>query len=95
MLTFMKTGDSLLMSLMKFSHVSRSVLYETVRIQLRYRNFSARWVKETATNWLNELAADFYDEGIVRLAQRLHKCLNSNGDYVKNKHVIPSNERLF
>jgi hypothetical protein len=46
-------------------------------------------VKETVTNWLNELAAVFYDEDIVRLAQRLHKCLNHNGDYVKNKHVIP------
>jgi hypothetical protein len=32
-------------------------------------------VKDTVTDWLNGLAADFYDEGIVRLVQRLEKCL--------------------
>jgi hypothetical protein len=30
--------------------------------------------------WLNGLAADFCDEGIAKLMQRLNKCLNRNGD---------------
>jgi hypothetical protein len=38
-------------------------------------------VKETVTDWLNGLAADFYDKGIVKLLQRLDKCMNHNGDY--------------
>jgi hypothetical protein len=40
-------------------------------------------VKETVTDWLNGLAADFCDEGIVRLVQRLDKCLSLNGDCVE------------
>jgi hypothetical protein len=31
-------------------------------------------------DWLNEVAADFYDEGIVKLVRRLDKCLNRKGD---------------
>jgi hypothetical protein len=38
-------------------------------------------VKETVSDWLNGLAADFYDEGIVKLVERLDKYLNHNGDY--------------
>jgi hypothetical protein len=40
-------------------------------------------VKETVTAWLNGLAAEFYDEGIVKLFSRLDKCLNLYGDYVE------------
>jgi histone-lysine N-methyltransferase SETMAR len=40
-------------------------------------------VKETDTAWLNGLAAEFYDEGIVKLLSRLDKCLNLYGDYVE------------
>jgi hypothetical protein len=40
-------------------------------------------VIETIIDWWNCLAADFYDEGIVKLVQRLDKCLNRNGDYVE------------
>jgi hypothetical protein len=40
-------------------------------------------VKETVTDWLNGLAADSYDEGIVKLVQRLDKCLDRNWDYVQ------------
>jgi hypothetical protein len=39
--------------------------------------------KETVTAWLNGLAAEFYDEGIVKLLSRLDKCLNLYGDYVE------------
>jgi hypothetical protein len=37
--------------------------------------------KETVTDWLNGLAADFYVEGFVRIVQRLHK---SQWNYVEN-----------
>jgi histone-lysine N-methyltransferase SETMAR len=40
-------------------------------------------VKNAATDWLNGLAANVCDKGIVKLAQRLDKCLNRNGDYVE------------
>jgi hypothetical protein len=40
-------------------------------------------VKQTVSGWLNGLAADFYDEGIVKLVQRLNKCLNRNGGYIE------------
>jgi hypothetical protein len=39
--------------------------------------------KKTVTNWLNRLAANFYDEVTVKLVQRLDKCLNCNADYVE------------
>jgi hypothetical protein len=45
-------------------------------------------VKETVTDWLNGLAVDVYDEGIVKLVQRLDKCLNCNGDYIENKYIL-------
>jgi hypothetical protein len=40
-------------------------------------------VKETVTGWLNGLAADFHDEGIMKLVQHLDKYLNRNGDYIE------------
>jgi hypothetical protein len=39
-------------------------------------------VKKIVTGWLDGLAAVCYDEGIVKLVQRLDKCLNHNGDTV-------------
>jgi histone-lysine N-methyltransferase SETMAR len=44
--------------------------------------------KETVTDYLNGLAADFYDVGINKLVQHLDKCLNHNGDCVGNKHML-------
>jgi hypothetical protein len=35
-------------------------------------------VNETVTDWLNGLAADLYDYGIVKLVQRLDKFLQCN-----------------
>jgi hypothetical protein len=40
-------------------------------------------MKETVTDWLNGLVADFYDERTVKLVQHLDKCLNHDGDYVE------------
>jgi hypothetical protein len=45
-------------------------------------------VKETVTDWLNGLTADFYDEGAVKHVQHPDKCLNSNGDYIDSKHML-------
>jgi hypothetical protein len=39
--------------------------------------------ERTVTDWLNGLAADFYDKGIVKLVQPLVKYLNHNGDYIE------------
>jgi hypothetical protein len=38
-------------------------------------------MKEMVTDQLNVLAADFYDEGMVKLVQHLNKCLNYNWDH--------------
>ena len=40
-------------------------------------------VKEEVKHYLNELAASFYDTGILKLSQRLEKCIEHNGDYVE------------
>jgi hypothetical protein len=44
-------------------------------------NNAHRWT-QVVMDWLNGLAADFYDEGIVKLVQSLNKCLNRNGNYI-------------
>jgi hypothetical protein len=36
-------------------------------------------VKDAIKEWLNGLAAEVYDEGIVKLLSRLDKCLNLYG----------------
>jgi hypothetical protein len=38
---------------------------------------------EDVTDWLRELAADFYGEDIAQLVQHLDRCLNCIGDYVE------------
>jgi hypothetical protein len=44
---------------------------------------TSKEVKETVTDWLNDLAADFCDKGIVKLLQCLDRCLTCSGDYVE------------
>jgi hypothetical protein len=44
---------------------------------------SVEEVKDDVKEWLNGLAAEVYDEGIVKLLSRLDKCLNLYGDYVE------------
>ena len=34
-------------------------------------------------NWLHNLAAPFFDEGLQKLVSRYDKCLNVNGNYVE------------
>jgi hypothetical protein len=40
-------------------------------------------VKDAVKEWLNGLAAEVYDEGILNLVTRYDKCVNVGGDYVK------------
>jgi hypothetical protein len=40
-------------------------------------------VKDAVKEWLNGVAAEVYDEGIVKLLSRPDKCLNLYGDYVE------------
>ncbi|KAJ4446914.1 hypothetical protein ANN_13615 [Periplaneta americana] len=40
-------------------------------------------LKKTVNTWLNELAAEEYNTGILKLVNRYDKCLNVGGDYVE------------
>jgi hypothetical protein len=40
-------------------------------------------VKETVTDWLNGVVANFYDEGIIKLVQCLKKYPKYNGNYIE------------
>jgi hypothetical protein len=40
-------------------------------------------VKKAGKDWLNGLAADFYDTGMQKLVTRYDKCLDLHGDYVE------------
>ncbi|KAJ4428840.1 hypothetical protein ANN_25833 [Periplaneta americana] len=43
---------------------------------------------KTVNTWLNELAAEEYNTGILKLVNRYDKCLNVGGDYVeKEEHL--------
>ena len=37
----------------------------------------------TVNTWLNELAAEEYNKGILKLVNRYDKCLNKLGDHVE------------
>jgi hypothetical protein len=39
-------------------------------------------VKTALQHWVKTLAADFFGEGIQKVAPRCDKCLNLGGDYV-------------
>ncbi|GBM35527.1 hypothetical protein AVEN_106756-1 [Araneus ventricosus] len=40
-------------------------------------------LENAVTTWLNELAAEEYDMGILQLVYRYDKCLNVGGDYAE------------
>ncbi|GBM15065.1 hypothetical protein AVEN_150084-1 [Araneus ventricosus] len=39
--------------------------------------------EKAVTTWLNELAAEEYDIGILKLVDKYDKCLNVGGDYIE------------
>jgi hypothetical protein len=53
--------------------------------------------EKKVTDCLNVLTADFCDKGIVKLVQRLDKCLNLKGYVVSNNGIknILMNKILF
>ncbi|KAJ4442184.1 hypothetical protein ANN_12050 [Periplaneta americana] len=52
-------------------------------------------LKKTVNTWLNELAAEEYNTGILKLVNRYDKCLNVGGDYVRFVHVNSSQALKF
>ncbi len=40
-------------------------------------------LQDAVLNWFNDLAAEFYNDGILKLIKRWDKCLNRGGDYVE------------
>jgi hypothetical protein len=52
-------------------------------------------VKETVTDWLNGLAADFYDQGIIKFVQHLGKWLNHRGNYAEKQTNVVSRVLLL
>lgn len=81
-----------------FPHISRPTPYATVTVKLRYGKICSRWAPRVITDGhkqklkkqlrrLNGVATDFYDEGVIKLVQRLAKFRNSNWDFL-HKHCI-------
>jgi hypothetical protein len=83
MLTFVKTGDSLLMSFMKFSHMFRVVLYEIVTVQLQQRNICARWVPRILT--------DKHKQKCMGAALSFLECYHREGDEFLD-HIVTGDE---
>ncbi|GBN41322.1 hypothetical protein AVEN_93684-1, partial [Araneus ventricosus] len=42
-------------------------------------------LENAVTTWLNELAIEEYDMGILQLVDKYDKCLNVGGDYVESE----------
>ncbi|GBL72111.1 hypothetical protein AVEN_115119-1 [Araneus ventricosus] len=52
-------------------------------------------LKNAVTTWLNELAAEEYNMGILKLVDRYDKCLNVGGvDYVEKRRKLPVYDRI-
>ncbi|KAJ4433766.1 hypothetical protein ANN_16078 [Periplaneta americana] len=51
-------------------------------------------LKKTVNTWLNELAAEEYNTGILKLVNRYDKCLNVGGDYVEKLRKLQLCNRL-
>jgi hypothetical protein len=56
---------------------------------------AAEKMKEVVAEWLNRLAADFCDEGIVTLVQRLGKCPTSLAKGSSRLCYVWANARLL
>ncbi|GBL85047.1 hypothetical protein AVEN_221285-1 [Araneus ventricosus] len=51
-------------------------------------------LENAVTTWLNELAAEEYDMGILKLVEIYDKCLNIGGDYVEKCWKFPVCNRI-
>jgi hypothetical protein len=45
--------------------------------------YSNEELMDGVNNWLNTLAAPWFDEGLQKLVSRYDKCLNVDGNYVE------------
>ncbi|GBM51590.1 hypothetical protein AVEN_831-1 [Araneus ventricosus] len=52
-------------------------------------------LENAVTTWLNELAAEEHDMGIVKLVDRYDKYLNVGGDYVEKGRKLPTRKNTF
>ncbi|GBM54617.1 hypothetical protein AVEN_227791-1 [Araneus ventricosus] len=73
----------------KFFQLKMEITRSKVRaIGWMIKNFQSEMILQflslnAVTTWLNELAAEEYDMGILKLVNRCDKCLNVGGDYVE------------
>ncbi|GBN54278.1 Histone-lysine N-methyltransferase SETMAR [Araneus ventricosus] len=51
-------------------------------------------LENAVTTWLNKLAAEEHDMGILKLIDRYDKCLNVGGDYVEKCRQLPVCNRI-
>ncbi|GBM72430.1 hypothetical protein AVEN_124783-1 [Araneus ventricosus] len=66
------------------------------RSELRGGNARAVFCLNAVNTWLNELAAEEYNMGILKLVNKYHKCLNIGGDYVEKRRKLPvCNRNVF
>ncbi|GBM66715.1 hypothetical protein AVEN_197786-1 [Araneus ventricosus] len=71
-------------------------LFRKLKKFLGDKRFGSDEELENAVNtWLNELAAEEYDMGILKLVDRYDKCLNVGGDYVEKSLSLRYVTELF
>jgi transposase len=57
-------------------------LFSKMKVWLGTQHFcSNKELMDGVNNWLNTLAALFFDEGLQKLVSRYDKCLNVDGNY--------------
>jgi len=59
-------------------------LFAKMKVWLATRRFhTIEELTDGVNNWLNNLAAPFFDEGLQKLVSRYDKCLNVDENYVE------------
>ena len=59
-------------------------LFTKMKVWLATRRFHTNEeLMDGVNNWLHNLAAPFFDEGLQKLVSRYDKCLNVDGNYVE------------
>ena len=59
-------------------------LFTKMKVWLATRRFHTNEeLMDGVNNWLHNLAAPFFDEGLQKLVSRYDKCLNVDDNYVK------------
>jgi hypothetical protein len=58
-------------------------LFTKMKVWLATQRFNTNEELMDGVNWLQNLAAPFFDEGLQKLVSRYDKCLNMNGNYME------------